>query len=573
MSLKLPALRFNRTFAFGAALILLAAGVLIGTLSEQAYRAQKLREIEIQAAIVAESVTAPLMFNDTAAAQDLANALAANPQVRAVSIYGADGVLAAAYRRIGDDTALPTRPEISEPRFQSAFAEITRPALRDGQTQGFVYLRFDRDSVVARLARYAAIGLLVIMAALVLIVAGAAQGALARANEELLAKANALADTNAQLNKEIEQRQEAEEALLQSRKMEAIGQLTGGVAHDFNNLLMVIAGGLRMLEKQNEERRAKAMEAMKQAVDRGAGLTRQLLAFARRQTLRMETIDAGRQLTGMREMLERSLRADILLDMAIAPGLPPIKTDPGQFELAVLNLAVNARDAMQKGGLLTITANAAHGGRTVEVIVKDTGTGIAPEILERIFEPYFTTKQIGEGTGLGLSQVYGFVQQSGGDVRIESEVGHGASVILSLPASDEPLPAPAPAPAIETAQRPRAVLVVEDDDGVADTVQSMLDELGHKVTRARSADEALQFLSRDGGYDFVFSDIVMPGGKSGVELAQDLARTKPTLPVLLTTGYSGNQDIDQRYPVLRKPYQIHELQAAIADLMRRSAHP
>jgi|CXWL01.1.fsa_nt_gi signal transduction histidine kinase len=571
MNFALPPLRFSRTFAFSAALGLLAAGLLIGTLSESAYREQKLREVAIQAAIVAESVTAPLMFDDSTAAQDLANALSANPQVQAVAIYGAEGGLAAAYRRSANDAPLPATPAVTAPRFRNALVETTITAERDGQVQGYVYLRLDRDTFIVRLARYAAIGLLVIMAALVLAVAGAAQGALARANAQLQAKADALAITNVQLNKEIEQRKEAEEALLQSRKMEAIGQLTGGVAHDFNNLLMVIAGGLRMLEKQNEERRAKAMEAMKQAVDRGAGLTRQLLAFARRQTLRLVTIDVATQLNGMREMLERSLRADILLDMAIAPDLPPIKTDPGQFELAILNLAVNARDAMQKGGVLTITAAPAPGGQRVIIVVKDTGTGIPPEIVERIFEPYFTTKQIGQGTGLGLSQVYGFVQQSGGAVRIESEVGAGASIILNLPASDEPLPAPAPTPSVEIAQRSRTVLVVEDDDGVADTVQSMFDELGHRVTRARSADEALHLLSSNGGYDFVFSDIVMPGGKSGVELAEDLARSKPDLPVLLTTGYAGQNDVDQRYPVLRKPYQIHELQAAIADLLHRAA--
>lgn len=550
--------RFNRGSALAAALFLLVAGVGIGVASEAAYRAQKLREIGIQAAIVAESVVAPLMFDDDAGARDLANALAANPQVDAVAIYNPGGALLASFRR---DAAAPLPSAISEalPRFSGAFAEVTAPARRDGETQGYVYLRFEREALWARLVRYAAIALLVVMAALVMMVAGAAHDALSRANAELQSKADAL-------NREIEQRKEAEEALLQSRKMEAIGQLTGGVAHDFNNLLMVIGGGLRMLDK-DENRRAKAMEAMKQAVDRGAGLTRQLLAFARRQSLRLETVDINAQLNGMREMLERSLRADILLDVSVPEGLAPVKTDPGQFELAVLNLAVNARDAMQKGGVLTISARDA-GAACVEVVVQDTGTGISPEIMGRIFEPYFTTKQLGEGTGLGLSQVYGFVQQCGGTMRVESEVGVGTRMILSLPVSDEPLQAkPEPAAPVET-QSGKAILLVEDDDNVADTVYAMLTDLGHNATRARSVDEALQLLKSHAKFELVFSDIVMPGGRSGMDLAQELARTHPEMPVLLTTGYSGRSERESEFKVLRKPYDIRALQSALDDVAR-----
>ena len=556
-------LRFDRAFALAAALLLLVAGIGIGVASEAAYRAQKLREIGIQAAIVAESVTAPLMFNDDAGARDLANALAANPQVDAVAIYTASGALLTSFRR--DATApLPGAIEAASPRFTGSFVEVTVPAQRDAETQGYVYLRFQREALWARLIRYAAIALLVVMAALVMLVAGAAHDALSRANAELQSKADAL-------NREIDQRKEAEEALLQSRKMEAIGQLTGGVAHDFNNLLMVIGGGLRMLDK-DENRRAKAMEAMKQAVDRGAGLTRQLLAFARRQSLRLETIDVDAQLNGMREMLERSLRADILLDVSVAPGLAPVKTDPGQFELAVLNLAVNARDAMQKGGVLTVSAQAAGADR-VEIIVQDTGTGIPPELIDRIFEPYFTTKQLGEGTGLGLSQVYGFVQQCGGDMRVDSQVGVGTRMILSLPVSDEPLKVEvAPTAAIET-KAGKAILLVEDDDNVADTVYAMLTDLGHRATRARSVDEALQLLKSRAQFELVFSDIVMPGGRNGMDLAQELARTRPEMPVLLTTGYSGRSERESEFKVLRKPYDIRDLQSALDDVARTGARP
>jgi signal transduction histidine kinase len=484
--MKAPFIRFNRAFAFAAAALLMLAGLVIGIVNENAYGAQKLRELGVQASILAEGVTAPLMFSDPAAARDYAQALVANPQVEEANIYDAEGEVLASFNRT-TGMAPPPAPSVAPPHFKGRYAEVAIAVQRDGQRYGVVFLRVQREPTLTRVARYAAIALLIVMAALVLFVAGAAQGELSRANLELKAKADALAETNRHLSKEIEQRKEAEEALLQSRKMEAIGQLTGGVAHDFNNLLMVISGGLRLLEKPDEERQKKIKEAMNQAVQRGAGLTRQLLAFARRQPQRLETIDVERQISGMRELLERSLRADILLDMSFPAQLKPIKVDPGEFELAILNLAVNARDAMPKGGVITLTArNAADGAERVEIILSDTGTGIAREILDRIFEPYFTTKKLGQGTGLGLSQVYGFTKQSGGDIRIESEVGAGTSVVLSFPMSREMLSAPPPAPApIDTEGKDhRAVLMVEDDDGVAETVRAMLMELGHDVTRA-----------------------------------------------------------------------------------------
>ncbi len=231
---------------------------------------------------------------------------------------------------------------------------------------------------------------------------------------------------------------------------------------------------------------------------------------------------------------------------------------------------------MPKGGVITLTArNATNAGADrVEIILRDTGTGIAREILDRIFEPYFTTKKLGQGTGLGLSQVYGFTKQSGGDVQIESQIGIGTSVILAFPSSREALsiPPPAPAPLDASGGDHRAVLMVEDDDNVAETVFAMLVELGHDVTRARSVDEALNTLAQEKRFDLVFSDIVMPGGKSGVELARALKITAPDLPVLLTSGYSGGEAKGTEWPLLRKPYQIHELRDALSALpVRRRA--
>jgi signal transduction histidine kinase len=557
MAARLPfKIKLGRKFSFGAALAMVAAGMLIGVISEGAYQRQQLRDLDIQAATLAESVAAPVMFNDNNAAQENAHALAANPAMDAVAIYGQNGALLASYLRPQSPPLPRQAPMPAAAAYRGAFLEAAAPVRRNGQLYGLVYVRKSADGLLVRLGRYTPIGLLVIMAALVL-------GAVSRANAELR-------EANARLREEMVQRKQAEEALLQSRKMEAIGQLTGGVAHDFNNLLMVVSGGLRLLDRHADPaRRQKTVDAMHQAVERGAGLTRQLLAFARRQPLQLKTIDVERQINGMRELLERSLRADILLDMSFPEPLPPIKTDPGQFELAILNLSVNARDAMPKGGVLTICARHASDSGHVEIIVRDTGTGMTPEVAERVFEPYFTTKQLGQGTGLGLSQVYGFVQQNDGAVRIETAINQGTAVVLSLPVSDEPL-ADTPPPVTDTINpRPadrRAILVVEDDDEVAGTVCSMLEELGHKPNRARSAAEALDVLSRNGPFDLVFSDIIMPGGKSGVELANELETLAPGLPVLLTTGYSGGVDVAVRRPLLCKPYQIEELRDAISAL-------
>ena len=557
-------MRLRPGFAFFAALAMLGVGLLIGVLSESAHRRQQLRELDIEARTLAETVTAALMFSDSNAAQENANALAANPEIQGVAVYGANGRRLAFYQR-GDEPLPTLRPAKNAAAYRGAFLEAGAPVERDGQHYGAVFLRERGDSFAVRLGRYAPVGLLAIMAALVLVVAGAAQRDLARVNL-------GLTEANARLKAEMEQRKQAEEALLQSRKMEAIGQLTGGVAHDFNNLLMVVSGGLRLLDRHDDPaRRKKTIDAIHQAVERGAGLTRQLLTFARRQSLQFKTIDAENQINNMRELLERSLRADILLDTHFPNALPPIWTDPNQFELAVLNLAVNARDAMPKGGVLAITARRAENGQ-VEIVVSDTGTGIAPDVLERIFEPYFTTKLAGQGTGLGLSQVYGFAQQGGGSIRIATELGAGTTFILSLPVSDEPLPEAPPDPghsADVAADDQRNILVVEDDDQVAETVCGMLEELGHTPRRARSASEALDFLDRNGPFDLVFSDIVMPGGKSGIELARELETRAPGLPVLLTTGYSGGDNVEISRPLLRKPYQMPELRSAIADALRK----
>ncbi|MFK4525391.1 signal transduction histidine kinase/ActR/RegA family two-component response regulator [Bradyrhizobium japonicum] len=392
-------------------------------------------------------------------------------------------------------------------------------------------------------------------------------------------RTRALAEAVEQLRVEIDERARVEETLRQAQKIEAIGQLTGGVAHDFNNLLMVISGGLDMLDRQTDpDRRRRLMDGMVQAAQRGASLTRQLLAFSRRQTLRPEPVDVASQMGGMRELLDRSLRGDVHVEFDFPDTLWPVEVDPGELELVILNLAVNARDAMPNGGTILVRGenlpnlnDEQIAGDYVRLSVVDTGVGMSPEILSRVFEPFFTTKEVGKGSGLGLAQVHGFATQSRGTVRIRSEVGRGSSIELYLPRS------------LSTPSRERhlidlnmvrpkksnhgRILLVEDDDEVAALVSEMLGQLGYEVTHAASGAAALGALADGRAVDLVFSDVMMPGGMNGVELAREIKRRRSDIPVLLTSGYSEAAVHDAELAglqILPKPYHIDELAAALS---------
>ncbi len=313
---------------------------------------------------------------------------------------------------------------------------------------------------------------------------------------------------------------------------------------------------------------------------RGSGLTRQLLAFSRRQPLRPEPVDISRQIGGMRELLDRSLRGDVHVWLDFDEDLWPIEVDPGELELVILNLAVNARDAMPAGGTIVIKASnspaEANADRCdfVRLTVADTGSGMPPEVRERVFEPFYTTKDIGKGSGLGLAQVHGFANQSGGSIDIESELGKGTKIILTLPRSNR-IPAADERHLIQF--RPKAlaaslgsVLLVEDDDEVASLVAEMLVELGYQVTRAASAMAALGALSNGRKVDVVFSDIMMPGSMNGVDLAREVLRRRPELPLLLTSGYAeaAKKDADALgIRVLPKPYQLQDLATALEGVL------
>ncbi len=558
--------------ALGALAVLLTGGT-VAFLNERLYERQKLREAQVQAQILAASVTAALVFEDQAAAHEYVGALRVNPEVMAAGVYGRRG-LVAGFARPGEP-ALPPDPD-SDPGADPARRLTVSATVAQGEMViGNVLLRMEREPAQRRLARYGGIGLLVVMACLVLGVLAAAQAALAKANR-------ALAVANRDLRQQIQEREKAEAALRQTQKMEAIGQLTGGVAHDFNNLLQALAGCLSLVRKRARNPALDPLlDAGQQAVDRGAKLTQQLLAFARRQALRPEPTDVRDRLLGMSELLARALRADIALELDLAAGLWPVEVDPTQLELAILNLAVNARDAMPNGGQLRVEgANCAGlpadpgeglaGGDYVRLVVRDNGTGMEPAVLARVFEPFFTTKAMGKGSGLGLSQVYGFARQSGGTVRIDSAPGVGTAVTLLLPrSSSQPAQAQAAA-TVQDGTRAGRLLLVEDDPVVGAVLADALLDMGFAVQRATTADEALSLLAGGAALDLMLTDVVMPGKLTGVDLALEATRQRPGLPVVLMTGYSEQVAAGTPFTVLPKPFQMDDLVAALDRALGRN---
>jgi PAS domain S-box-containing protein len=366
----------------------------------------------------------------------------------------------------------------------------------------------------------------------------------------------------AQLNMEKIQRQLAE-----SQKLDALGQLTGGVAHDFNNLLMIISGSLHTLKKiaGDDVKSLRAVQAIETASQRGAALTRQLLTFARRQSVNPQTIDLTDRLYSIREVLDSGLGGSVKLRIEIDDDIWPIMVDPAEFETALVNLVINARDAMPKGGSVAVRASnvAADEGDHVAIEVQDTGIGIPPDIVGKIFDPFFTTKAVGKGTGLGLSQVHGFAHQAGGTVAVTSELGKGTIFTIYLPRSDL---LTAPVEHEVSSIGSGTVLLVEDNPDVATASTGLLEQLGYAVRWVSDAEMALKEIAND-DIDLVLSDIVMPGKLDGLELARAIRLKHPGLPILLATGYSeAAQSAQADFPILRKPYQIHELSRALSDL-------
>jgi signal transduction histidine kinase len=391
-----------------------------------------------------------------------------------------------------------------------------------------------------------------------------------------------LENTNAMLEQRVEERTREREAALaqvhEMQKLESLGQLTGGVAHDFNNLLAAIMGNLELLGRRlpSDPRLTRLLDGAMTAANRGATLTRRLLAFARRQELKPEAVQVPALVDGMFDMLSRTLGPTVQVRTEFQPGLGPVRVDPNQLELALLNLALNARDAMPNGGSLVIGARRAppgyarrHGlgdGVYVCVTVADSGVGMDAETLKHATEPFFTTKGTGKGTGLGLSMVHGLVAQSGGTIRIASMPSSGTTIELMLPVAETNAATASATPVVLPAASvpPCRVLLVDDDPLVLTGTTAMLEDLGHTVVETASAAQALDTLARDDRFDLVITDHAMPG-MTGTALAQRVRQHWPDLPVVLATGYADlSGGMDTSLPRLNKPYRREELATSIA---------
>jgi PAS domain S-box-containing protein len=395
----------------------------------------------------------------------------------------------------------------------------------------------------------------------------------------------------AKVTRDMTERRAAEEQMRQAQKMEAIGQLTGGVAHDFNNLLTVIGGNIETAQRRlsiDDPALRRPLAAAIRAVERAAALTHRLLAFSRRQPLDPKPIEMNRVVIGMSDLLGRSLGEHVQIQIVLSGGLWPTSADPNQLENAILNLAVNARDAMPSGGKLTIeTANSyldeayakAHEevtpGEYVMLAVSDTGHGMTQEVMSKAIEPFFTTKKFGEGTGLGLSQVYGFVKQSGGHFKIYSEIGEGTTVRMYFPRSivhEGAENSSRSAPIVPFAEGKETVLVVEDEEDVRAYSTEILRELGYNVIEAAEGDEALSLPSTEPLIDLLFTDVGLPGAFNGRQLAEEARKLRPDLKVLFTTGYARNAIVhhgrlDRGVELIVKPFTYASLAAKIRSVL------
>jgi signal transduction histidine kinase len=567
--------------AVGAAAGLLLAGVVLALNNERAYRAQKIYEITVQARIVASTVTAALVFDDRHAAEEYVNALSANPEIEVAAVFGPAGGLYAAYVRRQGHGVLPSEAPTLGARFGEGRLVVATPVVQGGASIGTVYVESLIEPFTRRIERYGIIGILVIMGSLVMLVLAAAHRVMTRANEELTR-------ANQNLQTQIAERQKAEEALGRAQRIEAVGQLTAGVAHDFNNLLTAVLGNLDMLAERHADdvRSARMIASAQRAGQRGANLTAQLLAFARQQRLEPRAVDINDLIESMEPMLRATLGGAIDIGIELSPGLPKALADAGQLELMIVNLCINARDALGAGGKILVATECSRfgapsrpeeppPGEYVLVAVSDNGSGIPPEIIDRVFEPFFTTKGVGKGSGLGLSQVVGVAQQLGGGVRLDSRPGQGTTVRVCLPpASDGDAPPGTEdelvRATVPTAARRAVLLLVDDDPDVRGVTAAMLRDAGHEVLEAGDGADALEILRREGRrIDLVISDFAMPA-MNGVELAEAARRVIARLPVLFITGFAETRALAgyaRPEETLRKPFLAQDLLNRIAALL------
>jgi signal transduction histidine kinase/ActR/RegA family two-component response regulator len=564
--------RLGSLLVIGSVFVLIVASLGVAIYSERQYRVGATQAAGVQARVLAETVTAALSFGDRAALQDYVNALRANAEVDAVGVYDEHERLVAGFTRTRLAKVLS---QTLNPVTAPGRIIVVVPVEQNGVRLGTVYLRDRTDPLTRRLARYLAPGLLVLMASLMFAVMTLDAVALRRANRALAAQ--------------IAERERVEASLRQSQKMEAIGRLTGGIAHDFNNMLAIIMGSLELLLRRYADADPKMLRFAQQAMEgakRASALTQRLLAFSRRQPLAPVSADIARAVNEMTDLLRRTLGETVEIETVMAGGLWRAHIDLPQLETAILNLAINSRDAMAGGGKLTIETGNAYldrsyaqteedvtPGQYVLIAVSDTGCGIPKELLAEVFEPFFTTKPAGMGTGLGLSQVHGFIKQSGGHLRLYSEVGVGTTVKLYLPRSmtTEERPALTAQRSPAEGRREVTVLLVEDEDGVREFAAEALIELGYDVTAANGARAALEVLDANPSVSILLTDVVMPE-TNGRVLAEEALRRRPSLSVVFMTGYTSNAIVhngllDAGTHLVTKPFTVAQLGAELDSVL------
>jgi signal transduction histidine kinase/CheY-like chemotaxis protein len=566
--------RLRLIFVLASAVILVAASLALAVYDEGQYRQQSTQAANVQARVLADTVTAALAFGDHEALQEYMNALRANNGVDSVAVFDNQGRRVASFTRshIADQLS-QVKTSASTPGQVIVFA----PVAEGGVNLGTVYLRDRTEPLARRLSRYIAPGFLVVMASLMFAV--------------MSLDARALRSANRDLQTQIEEREKVEAALRQSQKMEAIGRLTGGIAHDFNNMLGIVMGNLDLLLRRSsggDPRLVRLADHAMEGAKRAAALTQRLLAFSRLQPLRPTPADIAKTVNDMTDLLRRTLGETIAVETVAAGGLWRAHIDLPQLETAIVNLAINSRDAMPEGGRLTIETGNAYLDRTyaaddedvtpgqyVMVAITDTGAGIPADVLGQVFEPFFTTKPTGMGTGLGLSQVHGFIKQSGGHLRIYSEVGVGTTVKLYLPRSQTEIDSPTAGTTRSQApgRRELTVLVVEDEIGVREFAVEALSDLGYDVIAADGAKAALAQLEAHPEVALMLTDVVMPE-TNGRVLAEEARRRRPSLRVVFMTGYTRNAIVhngvlDAGTHLVSKPFTVAqlgaELEAALAD--------
>jgi signal transduction histidine kinase len=560
--------------------VLLAAAIGITIYYEQSFKFHSIQEAGVQTRVLASTMTAALVFNDRDTAQEYVDALQADPAILAVGIYNGSGRLSASHLKQG--ATVPESAPADGVFTSGDIVTIVAPVMQTTSRIGTVYFSTQTEPLGTRIARYGVIGLVFLMAALVVTILGFAHSALRNANRHLT-------ELNEHLLAQIAGREKAEEALRQSQKMEALGQLSGGIAHDFNNFLTIIKNSLSLMERRLNAGNTdvgKYIVMANEGVNRAAGVTQRILSFSRRQSLSPKPVDLKNLVAELHPLLRNSMGASIAIQTRLRENCW-VFCDENQMENAILNLLVNARDAMPEGGTVTIAAEphrlvAAFGnlppGDYVKLIIADTGTGMTEEVRRRALDPFFTTKPEGQGTGLGLSMIYGFVTQSGGEVTIESRVGFGTTVVILLPLlqdvparkADKGAAGGAPGD-LNAKDKAPTILVVEDEELVRSVVVESLRDHGFTVLEEGDGDAAAKILAGGAPIDLMISDIKLPG-MNGIALAQQAMAKRPDMNVILVTGYHQEPIpeilIEKGLKVFHKPYNLTELLANAAEMAK-----